>query len=71
LPELGRNLHHNVVLVLRLVDHRYLPLPKGVVQVIVDLAHGEPKPCGRGTVDGQISLDPRLLQIEMDIGQCR
>src|SRR5215472_18145443 len=41
LPELGGHLHDDVVLVLGFVDYRYLTLPKGVVEGVVDLADGE------------------------------
>jgi len=71
LPELGRHLHHDAVLVLRLVDHRYLPLPKGVVERVVDLANGEPEARRGGPVDDQIGLEPPLLLVEIDVGQQR
>jgi hypothetical protein len=58
-------------LVLRLVDHRYLPLPKGIVERVVDLADGEPKARRAGPVDDQIGLGPPLLPVEVDVGQQR
>src|SRR5215831_17343674 len=58
-----------MVLVLRLIDHRNLPLPKGIVERIVDLADSEPEACRRRTVDDQISLQCSSLLIEIDIRQ--
>jgi hypothetical protein len=71
LPKLGHHLHHDVVLVLRLVDHRYLALPKGVVERVVDLAGGEPETRRGGPVDDQIGLEPILLLVEIDVAQQR
>src|SRR6266446_61206 len=70
-PELGRHLHHDAVLVLRLVDDRYLPLPKGIVKRIVDLADGKPEARRSGPVDDQIGFEPPLLLVEIDVGQQR
>src|SRR6266404_7067332 len=58
-----------MVLVPRFVDHRYLALPKGVVQRVVDLADGKPEARRGGTVDDQIGLERPLFLVEMDIGQ--
>src|SRR5215469_2550452 len=71
LPELGRHLHHDMVLVLRLVDHRHLPLAKGVVKRVVDLADGETEARRTGPVDDQTGLGPPLLLVEIDVGQQR
>jgi hypothetical protein len=71
LLELGRHFHHDVILVVRQVDHRYLPLPKGVVQGVVDLADGEPEARRGGPVDDQIRLGCSSLLVELDIAQQR
>jgi hypothetical protein len=52
-------------LVLRLVDYRYLALPKGVVERVVDLANGEPEARRGGPVDDQIGREPPLLLVEI------
>ena len=68
LPELRRHLHHHVILVLRVVDHRDLALAEGVVERVVDLADGQPEPRRGGAVDDEIALQPLLLLIEVDVG---
>ena len=69
LPELGRQLHHHVVLVERGVDRRDLALPERAVQRLVDEpgAHSDP---GRGVpVDGERHLQARVLLVARDVAQ--
>ncbi len=71
LPELGRHLHYDMVLITGLVDYRYLALPKGIIQRVVDLTDGQPEACRAGAIDDQIRLERPLLLVELDIGQQR
>ena len=49
----------------------YLPLPKGVVQRIVDLRRRDAKPRGRRPVNDEIGFEAALLLIGTDVGHHR
>ena len=46
-------------------------MAKGVIEGVVDLADSEPEARRGGAVDDQISLEPLLLLVEINIGQQR
>ena len=71
LPEFRRHFHHDVVLVPRRVNGGHLPLAEGIVQRVIDLTDRKPEPRRRGTVNDQLSFEPVLRLIEIDIRQGR
>src|SRR6202040_1695178 len=66
LPELGRHLHDNVVLVLRRIDSRYLALAEYIVEGVIDLINREPEPRRAAAVDDQIRRKPVQVLVESD-----
>jgi ribosomal 50S subunit-recycling heat shock protein len=71
LPELGRDLHHDVILLrtVRVVDRRYLRLCEGISQRVVDLAGRQPQSSRAVAIDDQIRFQAARLQITVHIGQ--
>src|SRR5215472_12860981 len=69
LPELGSNLHHNVILILLLEHGRNLPLPKCVVKGLVDClrAYAHPR-CGQAVVI-KLDLQSLILLVRTDVGE--
>ena len=71
LPILRRHLHHDVVLVERVVDRRDLALPVGVVQRVVDRAGRKVQPRRGCAIDHEVGLQPPLLLVRIDLGEFR
>ena len=67
----GVDFHHDVILVDRAVDHRYLALSESVVQRVVDLQRADAEPRGRIAVDVKKGFQPALLLVRTDVGQDR
>ena len=67
LPVAGRDLHHDVILVERIVDGRDLTLAEGVIERVVDRAKGKPKPHRSVAVDREIGLEAAELLIGVDV----
>ena len=71
LPILGGDLHDDVVLVERIVDGRDRPLAECIIERVVNLAYGHPKPrCGR-PVNRDLTFKTRLLLVGVHVGQRR
>src|SRR5205814_6710586 len=66
LPEFGRHLHDDVVLVLRRVDSRYLALAECIVEGVIDLTNSESEPRRAAAVDDQTRLKPVQVLVESD-----
>ena len=60
-----------MVLIERGVDHRHLPLTKGIIQAGIDHGLADPDTRRRVTVHHQRQLPPPLLLVRVDIGQFR
>ncbi len=67
LPELGRDLHHHMVLVEVLVDGRDLALAEGIVERVVDLADVDAEARRGRAVDVQLHLQPLVFLIGADV----
>src|SRR5208283_2756681 len=60
LPELRRDLHHDMVLVERRVHRGDLPLPERVVERIVDRLLGETKARSGVTIDDDVGFEAAI-----------
>ncbi len=67
LPKLGRDLHHHVVLVERIIDRRHLALTERVIKRVVDLRRADAQPRRRVAVDLQLDVEPLRLLIRIDV----
>ena len=67
LPVARRDLHDDVILVLRVVDGRNLPLPERVVERVVDRVEGQAQAHRRVAVDGDVGLEAALLLVGIDV----
>ena len=63
LPELRRHLHHHMVLIERRVHRRYLALPKGVVQSVIDQLRRDSHPRGGLAVIIERGLQAAVLLV--------
>ena len=69
LPEFRRRLHYHPVLIQRVVDRRYLPLPEQVIERGVDHSRRNAQPGGRVTVDDKRRLDALVFLIRIHIDE--
>ncbi len=67
LPVARRDLHDDMILVLRAIDDRNLPLAERVVECVVDRIQGEAQAHRRVAVDGDVGLEPALLLVGIDV----
>jgi hypothetical protein len=58
-----------MILVAGVVDRGHLALAEGVIECVVDLAHRDAEPRGRGPVDGDVGLQPLVLLVAIDLRQ--
>ena len=71
LLELRRNFHDHVILVQRPVHGGNLPLPKGVVESIVQGLRSDPHPAGGVAIDHQLGLQSFILLVGVLVAQFR
>ena len=57
------DLHHDVILVVGLINDRHLPLSEGVIKRAVDLRRAEPQPIGGVAIDHDIRLQRLQLLV--------
>ena len=69
LPELRRDLHHDMILIQRREHGGYLPLAEGIVEGVVDQLGRDPEPRGRAAVDHQRGLAALVLLIAVDVDE--
>ena len=71
LLELRRNLHDHVILIERPVHRRNLPLPKGVVERVVQGLRSNSQTAGRVAIDDQLRLQSLILLVRILVAQFR
>ena len=69
LPELRRDLHHDMVLVERRVHRRHLPLAEGIVQRVVDRLLRKTQARRGVAIDDDVGLEAAVLLIAADVGE--
>ncbi len=67
--EVGRDLHHHVILVELREDGGDLALAEGIVERVVDVGHGDAQPRSGVAVNDQLGSEALVLQVAGDVGK--